>query len=128
MEELLQAAREVRDRAHAPYSGFKVGAAVLDEDGVIHAGCNVENASYPLSVCAERSAVQRAVGEGATMLTAVAVVASGDEATWPCGGCRQVLHEFGPEMMVIVERPNGKRDERSLSSLLPEAFGRSNLT
>lgn len=104
-----------------------MGAAVLAEDGAIYAGCNVENASYPLSVCAERSAVQRAVGEGAGRLVAVAVVGSADAPTWPCGGCRQVLHEFGPDMLVIAEGPNGAREERKLQELLPVAFGPENL-
>ncbi len=127
MEELLRAAREVRENAYAPYSNFHVGAAVLAEDGRVFAGANVENAAYPLSVCAERSAVQRAASEGARRISAVAVVSSGVGPTWPCGGCRQVLHEFGPEVMVISEGPDGEPVPRSLADLLPEAFGRSDL-
>ncbi len=127
MEELLGAARAARDHAYAPYSGFRVGAAVLAEDGSVFAGANVENAAYPLSVCAERSAVQRAVSEGARALSAVVVVSSGEGPTWPCGGCRQVLHEFAPQATVITEGPGGELVRRGLPDLLPDAFGRSDL-
>lgn len=124
IEDLIGRAREVRERAYAPYSGFLVGAAVLAEDGRSFAAPNVENASYPLSVCAERGAVHRAVSEGVSRLAAVAVVASGDGVTWPCGGCRQVLFEFGgPDLRVVVEGPGGLREERRLRDLLPDAFG-----
>jgi cytidine deaminase len=123
----VAAAREVRERAYAPYSRFAVGAAVLADDGRIFPGANVENAAYPLSVCAERTAVQRAVSEGARRLVAVAVVASGEDVTWPCGGCRQVLHEFGPDLVVMSEAPDGRREERRLPDLLPEAFGPEDL-
>ena len=120
---LVAAAREARSSAYAPYSGFPVGAAVLDDRGDIHAGANVENAAYPLVSCAERSAVLRAVGEGARRIVAVAIVGAQDRPTWPCGACRQILNEFGPEMRVIVEGPPGTRTERPLADLLPEAFG-----
>jgi len=99
-----------------------VGAAVLSEDGRVFAGANVENASYPLSACAERSAVQRAVSEGARRLLAVAVSGTGEGTTWPCGGCRQVLHEFGPEMIVVSEGGDGASEERLLTDLLPDPF------
>jgi cytidine deaminase len=105
-----------------------VGAAVLTADGRVVAGANVENASYPLSVCAERTAVQRAVTEpGSRELAAVAVVSSAEAETWPCGGCRQVLHEFGPGMLVITEDARGEPVERGLAELLPEAFGPGDL-
>ena len=104
-----------------------MGAAVLDDGGRIFSAANMENASYPLSVCAERNAVARASFEGARRLEAVAVASSGDRIAWPCGGCRQVLHEFGPHMTVIVEGPDGEREVRRLSDLLPEAFGPSDL-
>jgi cytidine deaminase len=100
---------------------------VLTDDGEVIPGSNVENASYPLSMCAERTAVQRAAAEGFRSLAAVAVASSGDGLTWPCGGCRQVLHEFGPEMLVIVEGAGGGQAERMLPELLPEAFGPSDL-
>ncbi|HZA26798.1 MAG TPA: cytidine deaminase [Actinomycetota bacterium] len=122
LDSLLAAAHEVRGRAYAPYSGFRVGAAVLAEDGRVFPGANVENASYPLSACAERSAVQRAVSDGARKLVAVAVRGSEETPTWPCGGCRQVLYEFGPEMTVVSESDSGEREERRLADLLPDAF------
>jgi cytidine deaminase len=128
IEALLDAAREAREHAYAPYSRYLVGAAVLTDDGEIFAGANVENASYPLSVCAERSAVQRAASEGARRLVAVAVVGSSpDGPAWPCGGCRQVLNEFGQDLVVISEDPGGMRHERELAELLPDAFGPEDL-
>jgi cytidine deaminase len=126
LEGLVEAARAVRDHAYAPYSRFPIGAAVLAE-GSVHVGVNVENASYPLSVCAERNAVAAAVAAGATAIEAVAVVSRADEPTPPCGGCRQVLNEFGPGMVVISESGGGRRARWSLPSLLPDAFGPSDL-
>ena len=119
--DLVAAARKARRRAYAPYSNFRVGAAVLS-DGRMYTGVNVENASYPLSVCAERNAVAAAVMAGRTKIDAVAVVADDTEPTPPCGGCRQVLHEFGPDMLVVAEADNGRRAEWVLRSLLPAAF------
>jgi cytidine deaminase len=128
IEALLDAAREAREHAYAPYSQYLVGAAVLTDDGEIFAGANVENAAYPLSVCAERSAVQRAASEGARRLVAVAIVGSSpDGPAWPCGGCRQVLNEFSQDLLVISEGPGGLRDERELAELLPDAFGPDDL-
>ena len=100
---------------------------MLDEQGRIFSAANLENASYPLSVCAERNAVARAAFEGARRLSAVAVVTSGQGIAWPCGGCRQVLNEFGPDLTVVVEGPGGRRDQRPLTELLPEAFGPADL-
>jgi cytidine deaminase len=126
-EALVAAADEARDRAYAPYSGFQVGAALLTDDGSRFTGANVENASYGLSMCAERTAVFHAVAQGVRRLQAVAVVASNDEPTWPCGACRQVLYEFGPDLTVISEGKGGRREERRLGELLPEAFGANDL-
>ena len=126
VDELVSAAREMRDRAYAPYSGFRVGAAVL-AGGKVFGGANIENASYPLSVCAERNAVAAAVLAGERDIEAVAVVADGPDPTPPCGGCRQVLNEFGPEMLVICGSSSGLRVEWVLSAILPHAFGPSNL-
>lgn len=120
-------ARAARDRAYAPYSRFQVGAALLADDGRVIPGANVENASYGLSMCAERTAAFRAASEGARRLVAVAVVASNEEPTWPCGACRQVLWEFGPEMVVVSEGSGGRREERRLADLLPDAFGPADL-
>jgi len=118
---LLAAARAVRLRAHAPYSKFRVGAAVLDERGRVHAGCNVENASYGLTVCAERNAVAAAVAAGAKRIRAVAIVA--DPVATPCGACRQVLTELGtPTTEVLLASPTGKAVRHTLSALLPHAY------
>ncbi len=123
VEELLAAAREIRSRAYVPYSGFHVGAALLTGDGVFTA-VNVENASYPLSVCAERNAVAVAVASGTTDMRAVAVVTDAERPTPPCGGCRQVLFEFGEGIAVIAENADGSiREYWALAELLPDAFG-----
>ena len=127
VDRLVAAAEEVRKLAYAPYSGFHVGAAVL-AGGRIFTGVNVENASYPLSVCAERNAVAAAVVGGTASIDAVAVVADADDPTPPCGGCRQVLNEFGPDMLVVCEGTSGTRSRWVLSAILPHAFGPSNLS
>jgi len=120
---LLAAARRVRAHAHAPYSRFRVGAAVLDERGVIHVGCNVENASYGLTVCAERNAVAAAIAAGARHLRAVAVVTATRPPARPCGACRQVLRERGDDAtIVLMAPPAGAPEERRLGDLLPESF------
>ena len=119
---LEQAALDVRKRAYAPYSGFAVGAAALDSEGRIHPGVNVENASLGLSICAERAAVLRAASEGARSLVAVAIATDGDELTPPCGACRQVLIEFGPDMEVILINPEGQRACYRLEELLAHPF------
>jgi cytidine deaminase len=96
---------------------------VLSDVGSVFAGANVENASYPLSACAERSAVQRGVSEGARRIVAIAVTGSDERPTWPCGGCRQVLWEFGsPDIIVVSEGTDGTLEERQLGDLLPDAF------
>jgi cytidine deaminase len=119
---LLQAARVARARAHAPYSRFAVGAAVLGASGRIWPGCNVENASYGLSVCAERHAVARAVLEGEERLVA-ALVVGGRGAVPPCGACRQVLAEFaGPDLPVALAGPRGLRVVHRLGDLLAHSF------
>jgi len=122
IDRLVEAAGSVRQRAHAPYSNFAVGSAVLDGDGAIHLGCNVENASYGLSVCAERHAVAAAVAAGAKKLVAVAVVTETSPPTSPCGACRQVLREFG-NLQVILANLKGDRTLTSIAELLPAAFG-----
>jgi cytidine deaminase len=129
LERLIDAARAIRANAYAPYSGFHVGAALLAGDDIV-AAVNVENASYPLSVCAERNALAVAVAAGvASRVRAVAVVTDADAPTPPCGGCRQVLFEFGgPGMAVIAASSDGSvRTRWSLDELLPDAFGPSDL-
>lgn len=119
---LIAQARLAMHRAYAPYSHFKVGAALLTADGQIIYGCNVENASYGLTMCAERSAIGAAVGLGLQDFRAVAIVASGAAPCTPCGACRQVLAEFNPEMRVLLEHADGSIWDLSLSELLPHQF------
>jgi cytidine deaminase len=126
IEELVAAARDAMPGAYAPYSGFHVGAAVLVGDRV-YTGVNIENASYPLSVCAERNAVAAAVTAGDRAIDAVAVVTAAATPTPPCGGCRQVLWEFGPSSIVISETTSGERSVWALEDLLPGAFGPDDL-
>ncbi|MDE6742841.1 MAG: cytidine deaminase [Lachnospiraceae bacterium] len=128
-KELIRAAMEARQRAYAPYSDFLVGAALLTESGKVYQGCNIENASYGATNCAERTAVFRAVIEGEIRFSAIAIVGGmrDKELTYayPCGICRQVLREFcEPERMwVIVARSETDYKKRTLSELLPESFG-----
>jgi cytidine deaminase len=118
---LVEAAFAARENAHAPYSGFTVGAAVLDADGNVHVGCNVENASYGLSVCAERHAIAAAVAAGQDRIEALAVVTDTDPPVSPCGACRQVLVEFG-DFPVILANRGGERLQTTVGDLLPDAF------
>jgi cytidine deaminase len=119
---LLAAARAVRRRAHAPYSRFRVGAAVLDERGRVHVGCNVENASFGLTCCAERTALFKAVSEGEQDFLAVAVTARTGHGAPPCGACRQVLAEFSPSMWVYWRDTRGRVLKKRLAALLPDMF------
>jgi cytidine deaminase len=131
LQALLQAARAAQQVAYAPYSNYKVGAAVLDDHGRIHAGCNVENAAYPQGQCAEASALAAMVLAGSTRAQAVLVVGGSDSSGgWitPCGGCRQKLREFGaPDMPIISANTKGIGPSRSLAQLLPESFGPDHL-
>lgn len=126
-EKLLSAARECRERAFAPFSGFRVGAAVEADDGTIFAGCNVESASYGLTMCAERVAIFSAVAAGRKRIKRISVVAESDELTAPCGACRQVIWEFGGDIPVLIVNTSGESVERQLSELLPMAFDSSYL-
>jgi cytidine deaminase len=119
--DLLAAAVTARDRAYAPYSRFAVGAALATPDGRVFAGANVENASYGLSMCAERVAIYTALGAGVRDFDAVAVTGPDGVLTMPCGACRQVLHEFGPGMQVIFAE-DGRLRSVPLAELLPHAF------
>ena len=128
IDKLLAAARAVRERAHAPYSRFAVGAAVLDEQGRIHAGCNVENAAYPQGWCAETSALAVMVAAGGTRVLAVAVCGVADEPVTPCGGCRQKLREFAAaDCPVWVCDMIATRASTTLGDLLPHSFGPQHL-
>ena len=128
IDRLLEAARVVQQRAHAPYSKFLVGAAVLDEQDRVHAGCNVENAAFPLGLCAEASAIGEMVAQGAKRVRAVLVLGDGKELVPPCGGCRQRLREFADaDTPVLVADRNGVRATFTLGELLPHSFGPENL-
>ncbi len=126
LDELKRHARDAAAHAYAPYSGFVVGAAVLTDSGEIHRGTNVENASFGLSICAERNAVFQAVAHGARKVTALVVYTPTAAATTPCGACRQVLLEFGAEALVICCTDHEER-RFALPELLPAAFGPANL-
>jgi cytidine deaminase len=126
--DLLQAALTARDNAHAPYSGFKVGAAVRCRDGRVFAGCNVENVAYPQGTCAEAGAVAAMVAAGGTEIAEVLVVAGGPELVTPCGGCRQKLAEFAtPATPVVLADLGGERARSTVGQLLPGAFGPAHL-
>jgi len=120
--DLIEKATEALERAWAPYSGFSVGAALLAEDGRVFTGCNVENASYGLTVCAERTAVFKAVSEGARSFRALAVVCDGRHPVTPCGACLQVLREFAADMPIACGDLGGAVRRTSLKKLLPSPF------
>ncbi len=124
-ETLLALARKAMERSYSPYSNYAVGAALLCADGRVFQGCNIENASFGLTNCAERTAMFKAISEGAQEFTTIAIAASGS-APWPCGACRQVLNEFAPGIRVIVTW-DGNVDEMSLDQLLPHGFGPKSL-
>ncbi len=128
LDALLTAARGVRQKAHAPYSRFKVGAAVLDEQGRIHAGCNVENSAYPQGLCAEAGAIAAMVAAGGTRIVTAVVVGEGEQPCTPCGGCRQKLREFArDDTPVIVADMQQVRVRFTLGELLPHGFGPEHL-
>jgi cytidine deaminase len=124
---LLQAALDARENAFAPYSKFKVGAALEGIDGRIHTGCNVENATYGLTMCAERVAVFKAVSEGARRFKRVAVAADTDKLTPPCGACRQILWEFCGDVEIALVNPRGRIETYRLKELFPKPFDGSYL-
>jgi cytidine deaminase len=119
---LIEAAKDVRERAYAPFSNFKVGAAVETDDGEIYTGCNVESASFGLTVCAERVAIWKAVSEGKMQFNHVAVVVDTDELTPPCGVCRQIIWEFCGDVPVTLANLHGKSETVQMRDLLPRAF------
>jgi cytidine deaminase len=121
-KDLMREAEKARRHAYAPYSEFPVGAALLTRHGSVFRGCNVENASYGLSVCAERNAIWKAVSEGEVDFTAIAITARQGHGAPPCGSCRQVLHEFSPNAWVYWRDSRGRILRRRLSALLPLAF------
>ncbi|HXE10646.1 MAG TPA: cytidine deaminase [Bryobacteraceae bacterium] len=122
---LLDAAFSARERAYAPFSGFRVGAAIEDEEGRIFTGCNIESASYGLTLCAERVAAFKAVSEGSRTFKRIAIVADSDTLTPPCGACRQILWEFCGNVQIILTNLNGRREDIQLADLYPRPFDTS---
>ena len=125
VDRLVTAARQARERAVAPYSNFKVGAALETADGTIVTGCNVENASYGLTICAERVAMFKALSEGHRRFTRMAVVADTIDPTSPCGACRQVLWEFGHDLEIVLANLTAVTGRHQMAALLPMAFSDS---
>ncbi len=121
-EKLIEAAAAAREKAYAPYSNFKVGAAILTKGGRYYTGCNIENASYGLTCCAERVALFNAVSNSECAFEAIALTAGTDEFCSPCGACRQVLAEFGPDIKVYMANKDGKYIMKSVAELLPDSF------
>ena len=128
VSDLIAAATDARTRAQAAYSNFKVGAALETADGTVITGCNIENATYGLTMCAERVAVFKALSEGHTEFVRVAVVADTESPTPPCGSCRQILWEFGGDLEVILANLSGETGCHRLAALFPLPFDRRNLT
>jgi cytidine deaminase len=126
-ESLVVAAKQARENAHAPYSNFRVGAALHASSGRIFGGCNIENASYGLTVCAERIAIFKALSEGERNFDAIAVVTDTERLTPPCGACRQLIWEFCGDVPVILSNIQGKTETISMHELLPRPFDASNL-
>jgi cytidine deaminase len=125
---LFAAALRVQKLAYTPYSRFKVGAALLADDGAIHAGCNVENAAYPVGTCAEAGAISAMIAGGGRAIRAILVIGDGEGLVTPCGACRQRIREFAaPETPIAIAGPDGIRARFSLAELLPASFGPANL-
>ena len=128
LQRLFDAARVARARAYAPYSRFSVGAALQDADGRVHAGCNVENAAYPVGTCAEAGAIAAMVAEGGRAIRAMLVMGPGPGLVTPCGACRQRIREFAtPDAVIHVADDDGIRARFTLGALLPDSFGPENL-
>ncbi|MFE8695392.1 cytidine deaminase [Cytobacillus sp. FJAT-53684] len=128
VEKLIEEAKVARDKAYVPYSKFKVGAALLTEDGKVYHGCNIENAAYSMCNCAERTAIFKAYSEGDKKYTAMAVVADTDRPCSPCGACRQVISELCPkDMQVILTNLKGDIQQITVEELLPGAFSPEDL-
>lgn len=122
-QELVAVALKARENAYAPYSRFRVGAALECADGTVYTGCNVENAAYGSSICAERTALVKAVSEGRRAFTRLAVAGDSGDPCWPCGACRQMLREFGADLRVLCADRNGRFRAIALDELLPHGFG-----
>lgn len=127
VKHLVNLAMEAKKNAYTPYSNFRVGAALLTKDGKIYEGCNIENASYGATNCAERTAIFKAVSEGKRDFEAIAINSDSEGFTYPCGICRQVMNEFAVNLKVYVSNKNGEYKEYSLSQLLPGGFTKDDM-
>ncbi|WIV10699.1 cytidine deaminase [Proteiniborus sp. MB09-C3] len=127
VKELISKALEAREKAYVPYSDFKVGAALLSKSGNIYTGCNIESASYTPTICAERTAISKAVSEGDREIEAIAVVGNPQDYTYPCGVCRQVIREFGKDATLIIAKNEEEYKVYKLEELLPFSFGPEDL-
>ena len=121
--ELVEIAFTMLERSYSPYSHFPVGAALEGADGKVYTGCNVENAAYGSCICAERTALVKAVSEGCQSFRRLAVVGNGEDYCWPCGSCRQMLYEFAPELEILVARGDHDFVKTTLRELMPHGFG-----
>jgi len=122
LQKLVEAAKEAREKARAPFSDFKVGAALLTKDDKIFTGCNIENASYGLTMCAERVAIFKAISEGENVFQKIVVVADTEDLTPPCGACRQIIWEFCGDVEIVLTNLDGKTETMRMSELFPRAF------
>lgn len=122
MSEIINRAIEAKEKSYSPYSNFKVGACIEGDNGKLYSGCNIESVSYTPTICAERNAIGQAVMDGCKTFKRVAIACSGEGFAWPCGVCRQMLAEFGLDMIVIVVDKEGNTKSRTLKDLIPEAF------
>ncbi len=125
--QLVKMAEQMLQRSYAPYSGFCVGAAILGKNGKVYCGCNIESASFGATICAERCAISSAVADGCREFEAIAVISGADDYCYPCGICRQLIYEFGPDTRVLCAKTPGDFRPYSISDLLPNGFGPSNL-
>jgi cytidine deaminase len=127
INELINKAKNAREYSYSPYSRFKVGAALKTKNGMVFTGCNIENSSYSLSICAEREAIFKAISAGERNLDTIAIVTDSDKLTTPCGACRQVMWEFSKDMTVVVANLKGEKKEFKIKELLAHPFGKDTL-
>ena len=127
INELINKAKNAREHSYSPYSGFKVGAALKTKNGMVFTGCNIENSSYGLSICAEREAIFKAISAGERDLDIIAVVTDSEKLTTPCGACRQVMWEFSKDMTIVVANLKGDKKEFKIKELLAHPFGKDPL-
>ena len=127
INELINKAKNAREHSYSPYSGFKVGAALKTKNEMVFTGCNIENSSYDLSICAEQEAIFKAISAGERDLDTIAVVTDSDKLTTPCGACRQVMWEFSKDMTIVVANLKGEKKEFKIKELLAHPFGKDPL-